>query len=59
LTSRIDTEHTNAFTSVAILKVAWRARRAPPRACSPPPDGATVKTVPIRLRAGEVTRIEL
>jgi hypothetical protein len=59
---RIDTEHTNAYTSVALVE-----RRSGVLSASSAArelvlflDGETeIRAVPIRLRAGEVTRIEL
>ncbi len=59
---RIDTEHTNAYTSVALVdrRSGIVSASSAARELVLFVDGETeVRAVPIRLRAGEVTRVEL
>jgi RNA polymerase sigma factor (sigma-70 family) len=58
---RIDSEHTNAWTSAPLVegRTGVLSASSAARQLRLLQDGAPVKTIPIRLNAGEVTRIEL
>jgi hypothetical protein len=58
---RIDSEHTNAWTSAPLVegRTGVLSASSAARQLRLLQDGAPVKTIPIRLKAGEVTRIEL